>query len=922
VSPDFNDREFEHVWRRWVAQRNVRGLRIIGLVGAANFGVFWLLDWFTVPSELVWPFGGIRLGVVLYCALVVALARTQWARRHHYRLAMITTWIFFLSLLSMVWLMGGPTNMYYAGLNLPNLGTGLLFLFGGRRSIGVYGATIGFWLVMAVFSTGPDELLVAIGHTFFLLGTVGLVIVGQFFFHSSFYDQVRANRAAELAKQSLEKANEDLKQLDKFKSEVFANITHELKTPLAMVLAPLELMLNGQLGALPEVLRTSVQSMHRSAMKLLKMIGDILTLTKLEESRLRLRVDEHEMVVYLEGLVQQIRPLAERKRLRVTFEADVDRCLAWVDLERLERVFINLLSNAAKFTPEGGRIDVLLKDEGESFLVTVRDTGPGFPSELASRVFDRFFQVDMSATRRHSGTGIGLALTKQLVELHGGETWAESAPGEGARFFVRLFKAKEHLNPAALDRRQRPRPVLDGRRESDRGLGDWSLEQAAGEEYRLLDIQHATDRRIVERDPDEDQRAYSVLVVEDTPEVIKVVHLTLRHEAKILAAEDGHKGLELAQEHKPDLIITDLMMPGLDGLELTRRLRQDERTRHIPVVMLTARGDLEDRVAGLETGVNAYLTKPFSPRELLTTVRNLLEIQETTADLMLSQTMDSLEVIAGGLAHEINNPLNYVKNALALIKTDTEKVRVLVAQARERELSDAELASLERLRGRVDKMFTTAEAGMERIGQTVETMRSYAREGFARTLREHDAYAAVRDVIAVIVPSTGRNVAVECDLTGEGVVTCVPEELHQVLGNLVQNAVEAAPDDGTGHVLVRGSREGDEVVLSFKDNGPGMSAEVRERIFTPFFTTKAPGRGMGIGLTIVWRVVRSLGGSIKVESQPGQGAELIVRLPAARRANGGRRRAEAAGPVVTDRLDVDPAAGASGALRAPRGGTA
>jgi len=395
---------------------------------------------------------------------------------------------------------------------------------------------------------------------------------------------------------------------------------------------------------------------------------------------------------------------------------------------------------------------------------------------------------------------------------------------------------------------------------------DFAVQMASRDEYRLLDIAEATDRRVSLRDSDDDQKPHLALVVDDTPDIIRLVHNSLRTHFKVISAEDGLKGLEMAVRERPSLVIADLMMPGIDGLELTRRLREGEETRHIPILMLTAKGDLEDRVAGLETGVSAYLAKPFSPRELLTQARALVQAQEATADIMLSQRMDSLEIVAGGLAHEINNPLNYLKNALARVRMDAE---ALLGG----KVTPAELARMEQ---RMRELFDVAESGIKRIAATVELMSSYSKAGYSRQVRNHDVFAAIREVVALVLPATGRPVHIDLDLIGDGTVECVPEELNQVITNLVQNAIEAAPDTG-GIVRVSGARDGDELVISVKDNGPGIRPEDIQRIFTPFFTTKGPGRGMGMGLTIVWRVVQSLGGTLEVK--PGPGAEFVLRLP-------------------------------------------
>ncbi len=678
--------------------------------------------------------------------------------------------------------------------------------------------------------------------------------------------------AVVLEREAQERAR--VEELDRFRSRFFASITHELKTPLTMILASLDLLIEGELGSITALQRTTLQATSRSGIKLLKLIGDLLDLTKLEESRLRLRIEEQDLVPYLRELLQQTEPLAERKGVSVKFVSNTDSVMVSCDLDRMERVFINLLSNAFKFTPPQGNVTLEVRDQGADVLVRVEDTGPGFPPELAERIFERFYQVDDDTRRVRGGAGIGLALARELTELHGGTIWGESKPGSGASFSVRLLKGREHFEPTVLERRMHRTDKLQGKRASDVGLAGWDIGFEG--RYRFIDIDQATEKRIVERDADEGQRLHTVLVVDDTPDVVRVVHLALRQHFRVFSAPDGLKGFAMALEHRPTLIITDLSMPEMDGLGLTRRLREDGRTRHIPIVMLTARGELEDRVAGLDTGVNAYVAKPFAPKELLSTVRSLLSTQENTAELVLSQQSASLESIAGGLAHEIRNPLNYIKNAVLTIQDD---VQGLMAKFQSTESLTAEQrGAFEKSAARMGRMFETAQSGVKRIGGTVDLMLRYGREGYTRIKEPYDVYAAIADVIEVLVPATSSDAKVKTSLVGDGTIECVPQELNQALTNLIQNALEAVPS-GSGSVEITGWVEGSELVLVVRDNGTGIKPEDQARIFTPFFTTKDVGRGLGMGLTITRQCIAAAGGRISVRSQPGAGSEFTVRLP-------------------------------------------
>jgi signal transduction histidine kinase len=867
--------DIEPAWQRWLVERNIRGISTARVVVAVMYPAFAVVDWIAAPRAALPVLWTTRAIIFLLNAFTWRLWQKPWFAPSVTVATAIYTWFAAAGITVMTVYMGGLASPYYAGIILVIVSGGLMLVWPPAVVVVTQTSVVLTFVVANVAAGAIGPLSNALSNLAFLCTLAGVAGLGQVILYRTHRRQHEQRLSLEQATAKLERAHADLKRLDQFKSRFFANMTHELRTPLAMVLTPLELMLEGEMGDFTPSQRSSFSSMYRNALKLLKLINDLLDLSRLEESRLRLQVGDHELVGYLRALVEQTGVLALRRDITLTFATTDDRAPIRCDLDRLERVFVNLLSNAIKFTPRGGHVHVSLRRLETTIEVLVVDDGPGFPPDKAERLFERFYQVDMEGTRRHGGAGIGLALARELVELHGGTISASSDGENGARFVVTL--PQRHVFG--------PEDLVESDSADETDGGDWSVQLERRGSFRLLDIEEATERRIVERDPDEERRPHTVLVVEDNPQVVQVVHMSLRREFKVLTAADGERALEMMQREQPSLVVTDLMMPGMDGLELTRRLRADERTRHIPILMLTARSAVDDRVAGLDTGVSAYLTKPFSPRELVTCARQLVKAEEQTADLVLSRRMESVEIVAAGLAHEINNPLNYLKNALARVKLDAERVRALAARTAAGPLAPAESAELERAGARMEDMLGVAASGISRIARTVEMMSRYGRGGFRREVVPFDVWESVRTVIGVVLPATGRAVEVDVVLDDDGVVECVPEELNQVLTNLLQNAIEAAPDPG-GRVQVRGSVDGEALVLSVEDNGPGVPADVQARLFTPFFTTKGPGRGMGLGLTIARRVVQSLHGTLTLSSPPGSGARFIVRIP--RRQGAGR----------------------------------
>jgi signal transduction histidine kinase/DNA-binding response OmpR family regulator len=408
---------------------------------------------------------------------------------------------------------------------------------------------------------------------------------------------------------------EQLRELDRARSRFFANVSHEFRTPLTLTLGPLDDLRSGFHGPLPAPVTGQVELARRNAGRVLELIDQLLEVARLEAGSTALRAQALDACAFVRQAGTRFEPLAERRGvdLRVdVLEAEVE---VFADPAHLEKVLANLLSNAFKFTPTGGCVTLELATGDTDVRVSVIDTGPGIPPDELPRVFDRFFRGERPSEEAQPGTGIGLALVRELVQLHGGSVDVESAPGAGSRFTVTLRRGHAHLRSDQLVDGPTGAPAKFA------AVGAAAAKDAGPLAAECKDTPHPEG---APRDDD----VTTVLIAEDNPELRAYIRAHLEPQYRIVEAADGKKALAMVHEHLPDLVISDVMMPGMDGYELCRSLKTDPDTDFIPVILLTARAAPEDRMAGLEGRADAYLTKPFDVEELRTRVRNLIEVRE------------------------------------------------------------------------------------------------------------------------------------------------------------------------------------------------------------------------------------------------------------------------------------------------------
>ncbi len=446
-------------------------------------------------------------------------------------------------------------------------------------------------------------------------GYMALFLTGLFVFRQYDLRRVRLKDQLELAHQK----ESQLKEVDQLKMQFFQNISHEFRTPLTLILGPIEKLLG---TTVPEdTQKRELRMMRRNAQRLLRLINQLLDLSKLEAGGMKLHTSKGNIVAFIKGMTMSFHSLAERKEIFLDVRPDVEELEVYFDKEKLEKIIINLLSNAFKFTPENGEIVVGLSVSADRVHIAVRDTGIGIPSEKLPHIFNRFYQVDSSTTRTQEGTGIGLALVKDLVELHHGTISVTSEPGKGSEFIVSLPLGRAHLKPEEIADDSvgatvtSPLPTID--KESD----------ALGHSERSEVSENSQTLRPVFDGPqgDKGEEKPILLIIEDNADVREYIKSYLLPTYTVVEAHDGAEGVEKAKETIPDLIISDVMMPKMDGYEVCSRLKQDEKTSHVPIILLTAKAAKEDKIGGLETGADDYLIKPFDSAELLVRVKNLIE---------------------------------------------------------------------------------------------------------------------------------------------------------------------------------------------------------------------------------------------------------------------------------------------------------
>lgn len=700
---------------------------------------------------------------------------------------------------------------------------------------------------------------------------------------------IALSQSAQLAHErglKLEAANAQLarlldqsRELELRKGHFFAATSHELRTPLALILGPIDKVLHEAQLTPPQ--RQDLQTAAQNGRLLLKHVNDILDISKLEAGKMTAACRPVDLSHLVRLTAAHFSSLASERDIRFAVQVPPAPLVVPLDEDKIEQVLMNLLSNAFKFTPTGGQIRCALEaDPGaRAVRLCIDDSGPGIPDDQREVVFERFRQLEEGSTRRFGGTGLGLAIAREFVLLHAGRIAVETAESGGARFVVELpAQAPQGALSEAAQPKDSQRLVVQATIEALRGAPP------------------SGQASIV---PPERSERPLVLVVEDNSEMNRFVREVLEATCDVAAAYDGAEGLRLAQQLRPDLMISDVMMPRLAGDDLVVAVRADPTLDAMQIMLLSARSDEGLRVQLLAQGAQDYLLKPFVPAELLARAENLLQMKR--AREVLQGEVQSKERDLATLASEVAQRQQELRAALVLAKAAREQAEQasqiktqflnLVTHELRTPLTGLKL-QLDRLardqqalsprhRTVVDRM----QQSSGRLADLIESVLEHARlDGGQLRIGSEDVAVpqvarAVEDELRSLAESKGLQLSVSAAADLPRLRTDA-RLLRLVLSNLIGNAVKFTEQ---GIVEVRCTYEEGSHIIAVRDTGPGIAPAAMGTIFEPFTHIEPLSQkhtpGVGLGLALVRQMVRALRGDITLTSQREQGSVFTVRLP-------------------------------------------
>ncbi len=877
----WNDPEFKQAFldNERQVRINTGKLACALVVVLMPFGV--LLDYAVYPDNVGYFFR-LRLLCSILVGIIWLLHRTRWARNNYRLLGLPIVMLPAFFIAFMIFVTHGASSPYYAGLNLILLAVSAVGHWTLRDTMISVTSVILMYFGASYANAANFDFRNFFNNLYFLVLTGIIVVAGNYLYNRLLFREFEVRFQLDKSRQMLEESNRKLLELDQVKNRFFANISHELRTPLTLVLAPLQTLIQERGSALQPDMRQLLLIMQSNGMRLLKLINDLLDLVRLESGKMEVKREPVAIEPFLYGLANAVKKSAEDRGIHVEVISDPTISTVVADSDKLERILLNLLFNALKFTPAGGKVEVKAERENGELVLQVSDTGTGISEEQLPFIFDRFWQADTSSQRKYRGVGIGLALVKELVEVQDGSVTVTSAIGKGTQFTVRLpYQELVRQSPELAEKADSPAeassPLVSAK--TDGSTDTWlkNLDRQA-ELYPSMTSLRETIRPVETAIHRGQPR---ILIADDEPDMLKYLKSQLGVRFQVIEAVDGQQAVEKASQFLPDVIVCDMMMPERNGLEVCRELRERTSTRSIPILLLTARADEETKLAALSAGANDFITKPFSTTELSVRLKNLFDaynlqqelarqnqileatidqLKETEVQLVHSEKLASLGRMSAGIIHEINNPLNFAKTAHYVLRIMTESLSANEKKEFREVLEDM-------------------GEGINRISSIVSDLRTFTQPHLTQ-LEKVSVNEVVNSALRLLSNEWENKVRVEKEIPEHQTIWANRNQITQVMVNLLQNALHALEkkhcSESGATIWIRGIEENDESLIIVRDNGEGITAENLQKIFDPFFTTKDVGEGMGLGLSICYRIMKQHGGRIQVESERGTYAEFTL----------------------------------------------
>jgi len=848
-----------------------RMVRFVSVFVMFGNPLFLILDYFQKSYEIS-QFIFVRSFMSIGMLIIYIIAKTKYGVKYAMWLGVAACFVCSIVIIALVHMTGGSSSPYYAGL--------LIILFALciwipiTYRLGLFCAVSIYMMYVLPFllTNRIPDWPVFLNNNYFIIVIFFLSVSSLKFYNDirfnefkSRYEIQKSNEELSKVTKELEKTNKKLLELDQIKMRFFANVSHELRTPLTLILGPLEQLLQNWHDVDPGPM---LKAMEANAHRLLRQVNTILDFAKADVGMLTCHYTKGNLGDILSKLFHASLPYAKQKNIEMIISGTEEIPDTAIDIEKVETIAVNLISNALKFTSDKGSVSISAGSDKEVIWFEVQDTGMGIPEDKIDQIFERFHQVDDQHSRKNEGTGLGLAMVRELTLLHGGKVSVRSKIGEGSVFRVEL--PMKPRSPES-DRRKSV-----GRRKVDK-IVEERLEALMGvESQKTVKIDQktlfadmskgsglgdniATGYKLQKKSAPPD--APKILVVEDNPDLRAFIVSNLFEIYQVEQAENGRQGLDTARRIDPDLIVSDVMMPEMDGYEMCREIRKDPFLFDVPVILVTAKTGVAAIEEGLEIGANDYIPKPFEMRELKARIAAQLKNRQLEKGLTERDTrLAAIGQMTSAIVHDLKTPLNTVIGFTEIARQDAETIKD--------ENISGNLALVMESCSRLNRMIIEILDFAKGFAPRLNTEPVLLVPFLEATLTVHRKRLAQQEISLVSEYAGCESAQVGFD----------SEKMNRVIENLVMNSKEAFFNSNheipEKKIFVETRCDKNRAMIRFSDNGPGIPEEIKTSIFDPF-TTTGKKTGVGLGLSTVRNIVTAHSGTIDVKNDEQTGGAVF-----------------------------------------------